>query len=88
MQNLSNARSQNGQGKVSSNRFISPMLLQSKFHVSSDFSADVKISKGREGGMTIYTLLPAVPSKRPSESVQRTPLLPGDCIMKEPGVVL
>lgn len=31
------------------------LLLFSKFHLFTNFAADTEISKGREGGMGIYT---------------------------------
>lgn len=70
MHDLGNASSQTGRGKVSVSEFISPSLPFSKFHFSSNFAADAKISKAREGGTGIYTPIPAVPNKRPAESAQ------------------
>lgn len=59
-----------GRGKVSVSGFISPSLPFTKFHLSSNFAADAKISKAGEGGTGIYTPIPAVPNKRPAESAQ------------------
>lgn len=47
-----------------------PSLLFSKFHLCSKFAADTEIGKVREGGTGIDTQIPAVPNKRPPESVQ------------------
>lgn len=38
--------------------------------------------------MRIYTQIPAVPSKRPSESWKQRSVLHSGCIMNEAGVVL
>lgn len=46
------------------------MLLFSKFHFCSNFAANAEISKVREEGKGIDTQIPAVPNKRPAESVQ------------------
>lgn len=54
---------------------------------TSNFAANTKISKGREGGMGVYTQIPAVPNKRPAEGVRHTPLLPGGCIASKVGLV-